>query len=320
MKSLITVLFMISASLSTAQNLVPNSSFEDSVACPDQIGQVDLAVGWVNWGVTPDYFNACANSSAPLYGVPVNWRGFQQAHFGQAYMGLFTFADLIQNYREYIGRALSSPLVIGQTYFVSLWVCRAEQLLCSHASDKIGVRFTTVANYSIVNPDTALNNAHIFSNVVITDTSDWTLVSGSFIADSAYTHIGIGNYFDDLNTTITNGDPTSNYAYYLVDDICVSIDPQFCNPETSVHQILQNNFEIFPNPTSDVLNLQMTDGIRNIESVTISDLTGKQLLVQPINSRLNTHQQIDVSNLAPGVYIVKIKNSNHVFQSKLVKL
>ena len=55
-----------------AQNLIPNGSFEINNGCPAQVGEVDKADGWVNWGVTPDYFHACANTITPAYGTPTN--------------------------------------------------------------------------------------------------------------------------------------------------------------------------------------------------------------------------------------------------------
>ncbi len=53
--------FNICCLTSIAQtNLVPNPSFEDTLYCPNVTNQIDAAMGWLNFGNTPDYFNACA--------------------------------------------------------------------------------------------------------------------------------------------------------------------------------------------------------------------------------------------------------------------
>jgi Secretion system C-terminal sorting domain len=301
MKVLLTLIAGFYGSALFAQNLVPNPSFEINTSCPNQINQVNRADGWDGWGITPDYYHACANTSAPMFGIPSNNRGFQVPRTGQAYTGLFTFADFTPNFREFIGRDLSQPLVPGQQYFVSFWVCAAEQLLGTHNSNKIGIKFTTVA-HSQINPDTALNNAHVFTNTVISDSVNWTLVSGSFIADSAYTHFGIGNYFDDLNTTLVLGHPTSNYAYYLLDDVCVSSDPQVCSFETAVHETVMEKIRLIPNPATQIIQLS---GLQNTiaSRVEITDLIGRKIMekIMPEGDRT-----LDVSALPSGIYFLTV--------------
>src|ERR1043165_3367909 len=77
-----------------AQNLVPNPSFEDTVKCPTNHGDINGidASNWLTFGSTPDYFNSCNNYPASDYNhgcsVPDNWAGFQAAATGFAYAGL----------------------------------------------------------------------------------------------------------------------------------------------------------------------------------------------------------------------------------------
>lgn len=144
MKKLLTLILFYLPVYLFSQNMVINPSFENHTACPDQINQVHYAAGWKSWAVTPDYYNACANTTAPNFGVPSNNRAFQHARTGVAYMGLFTYSVFFPNLREFIGGQLSSPLVPGQQYFISLWVNHAESSPLLIASDGIGLKFTTV--------------------------------------------------------------------------------------------------------------------------------------------------------------------------------
>lgn len=316
MKTGFLLLFFCWSLIARSQNLVPNPSFEINIGCPDQINQVDKADGWSTWGGTPDYYHSCANVITPAFGTPANNRGYQMPHSGDAYIALFTFSDLAANTREFVGRELQQPLVPGQQYFISFWICSVEQLLATHASDRIGVRFTT-APHTMFDPDTALNNGHVFSSVVVADSVNWTLVSGMFLADSAYTHMGIGNYFDDTSTTLITGHPTSNYAYYLIDDICVSPDPQFCAFETGI--ITPSPpvaLSLLPNPASNRIRITILPA-GGAHPVRIYDVSGRRLISAILEG---PEQELDIEGLPPGMYVVSVEANGSSTQAKFVKL
>lgn len=298
------------------QNLVPNPGFEINTGCPAQINQVGLATGWGSWAVTPDYFHACSNSSSPNYGVPSNVRGYQQPHSGQAYIGLYTFADQFPNMREFVGSQLSQPLTVGRQYFVSIWVCAVEQFLSTHASNKIGFRFSTVP-FSQANPDTALNNGHVFSTAIISDMANWTLFSGTFIADSAYQFIGIGNYFDDANTLVdsSNSHPTSNYAYYLIDDICVSASSKECNAVTSIDDNAPiGPMDIYPNPATGQLSFTGLRASVGAEVLVYNGVGQRvfQKMLEPGNAGM------DLSFLPKGFYVLTVRQQDDVAVLRLL--
>lgn len=208
------------------QNLVYNGSFEEYTVCPSSNGGVANCVGWFSAANSPDYFHVCASSIAFL--VPNNSWGYQQPNSGNAYMGGATyFQDYA--YREPIRGTLIEPLVIGTKYYVSFKVSLAEkQSNCG--SDKIGALFTNVQYTNISNPAPTVNYSHVYTNVTISDTSNWVTVTGSFIADSAYSYIMIGNFFDNsqTNTLILPSQLNSVYSYYYIDDVCVSTDSVLC--------------------------------------------------------------------------------------------
>ncbi len=286
-----------------SQNLVPNAGFEDETGCPAQINEVDLANGWSGWGGTPDYFHSCSNLSAPLYGVPNNTRGFQPARSGDAYIGLFTFANFSTNMREFVGRELIQPLQPGTTYYVSLWVNHAEQSLVQFATNNIGVRFSTTP-FSQANPDSVNNQPAVFSSSVITDNINWVVVKGSFVADSAYTHIGIGNYISDSLTTIQNiGGPNTVYAYYLIDDICVATDSSYCFPEpNSISEHTPFLLSVFPNPAQNLVTIKLDHSAKSSEKLKyrIYDLHGREIFTGEMIFGAKT--TIDTSSWPAGIY------------------
>jgi len=212
-------------------NLVPNPSFEDYIQCPVMESQFGVVSIWTRFRNSAEYFNACDVSGN--VGVPSNMAGYQQAASGQAYAGINTFSNSGVNpsFRDYIGVQLISPLVIGTKYYVSFKVSPTligfpPFVSDKYVSNKLGVLFTNTASSNYPIP----NFAHVYSDSIISDTTAWATINGSFIADTTYQYIVIGNFFHDSLTAYININPSGMWhlAYYYVDDVCVSTDSLVC--------------------------------------------------------------------------------------------
>lgn len=68
---------------------------------------------------------------------------------------------------------------------------------------------------------------------------------------------------------------------------------------------------LYPNPTSDILNIQTDQKSSKVE---IYDLSGKMLTATE-----NNVKKIQVSNLAKELYIIKLQTENGIITSKLIK-
>jgi hypothetical protein len=74
--------------------------------------------------------------------------------------------------------------------------------------------------------------------------------------------------------------------------------------------------KIYPNPVSNILNINLL-GIFNKQSyIQIVDAKGSVVIEQ---KAMNNPQAIDVSKLAKGIYLVKINNGGSYITSKFVK-
>lgn len=69
---------------------------------------------------------------------------------------------------------------------------------------------------------------------------------------------------------------------------------------------------VYPNPTSTNLKIELQNN-DDIKYVELLDITGKVLLNQ------SSYENIDVSNLAKGIYILKIKTSSKLIYKKIIK-
>jgi len=280
--------------ISFAQNLVLNPSFENYSTCPSAPGDIYKAIGWDTYNGSPDYFNSCGSGGVQ---VPGNSFGYQQAAAGNAYAGIITYYNGGLS-REIIGDSLSTLLVPTQKYYLSFKINRADdETIIGYSTNKIGARFTTIKSFSVnIN-----NTPHIFSNSVITDTTNWIRVTGSFVADSAYQYLLIGNFFDDANTTITN-QTSGIYAYYFIDEVCLSTDSMFCaNFTTSIDEFYNSQgIFLFPNPS----NHEVLIKIFSEAEMCIYSSLGQIIVTNSIGSEW----RIITSDWANGIYFVKIND------------
>lgn len=212
------------------QNIVPNPSFEEYSQCPNNSQQTEFCNGWNSWRLTPDYFNACSPSETfeeKKCDVPCNLGGCQDANTGSAYIGLITHPQVSipsNPYREYLGAELLEDLVIDEEYYISFYTSRGPgglDWVSTSATNNIGLLFTK-SGYDYTNPISTLGYNHLNANEIILDTTSWVHIEGTFIADSAYTHLGLGNWFSNSQTEVSVVVEDGNLdAYYYIDDVCV---------------------------------------------------------------------------------------------------
>jgi len=227
--NIITTLLLYTFALTNlfSQNIVPNNSLEDTVGCPpDQsvncmIDYLQFAPPW--YGPTcgsADFFHAC--SSPFRFGVPINSRGVEPAQDGQAYFGYFASGGGFNDFREYMQVKLLQPLVKGKTYYVRGYFSLSDIASIS-ASDGQEFFFSTNPFLDYSTTQVLTKTAHItnFGNI-ITNTNGWTLVCGTFVADSAYEYLTIGNFRNELTTSHDISMMGPGPAYYFVDNILVS--------------------------------------------------------------------------------------------------
>lgn len=82
---------------------------------------------------------------------------------------------------------------------------------------------------------------------------------------------------------------------------------------TIANKATNTTLSVYPNPATDVLNISLSNGT-TIETVNIYNISGK--LVN--NTKLNGNQ-IDISQLNSGVYMVEVLTANGSFKTKFVK-
>ncbi len=280
-------------------NLVPNPSFEDTLEC---IGPFDLTVKyWQSFKESPDY---CSFYCTPDM---ISSLGEKEPNTGNAYTGFISYnIGNPPNIREFLGVELISPLIIGQKYFVSYYLSVGYTPNAGYnlAINNIGALFTTNSYYNLANP----NFAHLKASQIVSDTENWVKISGSFIADSTYNYLMIGNFFDDIYTD-TLELPSSvqpHRSYSLVDDVCVTSDSLYnehwSGLTTQTIITNKNTLKCYPNPTDNFFNIK-SDQL--VSSIQIFNNIG-----QKVYNSENIFEKLiilDLSQFKKGYYLLKLK-------------
>lgn len=229
--SIILLSILISTTL-WSQNLVINGSLEDRTQCPDNQNRLIYCENWFNpIPTSADYFHACNNTMSGNYGVPQNSSGWQPAKYGEAYVGIF-LAHPFTDYREYVSAKLREPLEVGKSYCFSMYLSVAEK--SKFAIDRVGVLFTTDSiQHHSTNNNLSDQSPQIESvtGQFWDDTTSWMKFEHTFIADSAYHYITIGNFQLNAHTNRKYLKDSTNLSegrngYYYVDDISLVLATQ----------------------------------------------------------------------------------------------
>jgi hypothetical protein len=278
-----------------------------------------VLVGWKSFGGTPNYYNTCA--TVPVCGVPnnlvVHFPKTQFALDGYGYTGIETigFWPLSGVNHEFMGTPLITALAPGTTYYVSAYVIRTvthtNYANVGGASNNLGFRFTTVP-YSQHDSIPINNFAHVVDTNIITDTLNWTRISGSFVADSAYQYVAFGNFFDDAHTDTFNiylGNLEFNYTCYLVDQVCVSTDSTTCELVNSVKAIEKTAVKVYPNPFEGYIRFEYSSEAE----VILYDHLQREI----IRKRFNGAIDLNTEGLAKGFYFYNLIGKEKTYKGIL---
>jgi hypothetical protein len=256
----------------------------------------------------------------------MNFFTYQEPFEGASCAGMCTYH---QNgsieYREWFMAPLLEPLVVGQTYYCSF---RANAAFGGNhtypqfwlANDKVGMRFTTAAipPWNVGDPyPVPPDHAHIMYPQILADTVGWTLVSGSFVADSAYQYVMIGQFFSNALTDTLQFSPEGipwywlPRAYTLVDAVCVSASPEGCDLGQGVGDIQAAGPLLFPNPAQGHLIVSRGAGFE----AQVLDVVGRLLWQGRITA---DRWVLEVGSWARGAYVLRMAHGGQEETHKFV--
>lgn len=251
------------ALVSEAQNLVPNSSFEEYDACPGDFSQASHEFRVRHWRSanlgTPDNFNACSIGEAD---VPHNWAGVSEAYEGKGYVGIYLWMNKGKNYREYLQCQLIQPLLKDSLYEIEFHYKLSSY--SKYSIDRIGLMLTD----SVVNVkhdrviETQPTISIVQDSALTKETGYWETARKEYRAKGGEQFVTIGNFFDNQTThhyfirfSPVQQSMLEKSAYYYIDE--VKIVPLFNVQRTQL-------VEVFADFNQDEVQLDKTYILQNI--------------------------------------------------------
>ena len=186
-----------------------------------------------------------------------------------------------------------------------------------YASNNIGVSFSSVPYTNNVNSMVHKNHSLFHEASIVKDSIGWIKIRGSFIADSNYRYIMLGNFYSDSLTDVELLNPKHfKFSYYYIDDICVSEDSMTCFNYVSIKRVSDKPLlEVYPNPFNDVLNIKFWKIGQKRMTIynSLSNIVFQAYFTESISI-------FDLKSLPEGVYFCTVEDdSGLIFKSKLLK-
>lgn len=176
---------------------------------------------------------------------------------------------------------------------------------------------------NLKNADGCDSSIKLILNIVNVDTSvtrNGFILTANAIGATAYQWVNCntnsiipGEINQDFTAT-SNG----SYAVIVTKNFCT--DTSSCIYVNSVGMNINNNIQkpkVFPNPTTDILNINLADGIFPA-SLKMVDQYG-HIVYEKMNM-LSNNISVDLSNMANGYYILEIKGNELNYHTGIIKL
>lgn len=372
-------------------NYISNGGFEQNYFCV-QGNDIRAAKGWSSLDSSQSYtsYLSLCNGQGDL---PSCSYTYQFPRSGSAIAGAWLYCGVTCPEvwsRGYLRNRLKQELIAGKTYCVRFHANIANS--SSYGIDRIGIYFggnsldtITYVQAPITTVTPQVSNP---AGNVISDTLNWILITGTFVANGSEKYALIGNFYSVIQTTTSDLTGFTDQSRVCFDDVsCISLDlPAFaghdtmsiggnsvyigrqsdvgideacawfklpvvitpttpaldtaagiwvCPPVTSTYVVRQEicgnvkydtvvvwkgtegidsrnvdlrHLSFFPNPASDLISFACTDAKEGeVFNFTFFTATGELIQDSEITFR-NRRADLDVSELAAGVYCVSIRD------------
>ena len=175
----------------------------------------------------------------------------------------------------------------------------------------------------MTNGSSNLRDAYSTANVQPQEevSQDWTLVSNTVSSGTRTIIASRDNNTGDSNDYVFNASAGSltviwaigsstNYGYHGGNRGWTSLSVSLGISENNLL-----NFEMYPNPVSDLLNIQLPTSTEKAE-VSVFDYTGRLVSSKTISSN---DTAIDVQKISKGIYMIRVAANNKIGIQRFIK-
>lgn len=182
----------------------------------------------------------------------------------------------------------SPQITLGTTNTIKFW---AKACNATYAAERFAVYVSTT--------DTAPASFTKISSGAFTTTPNITWAEYTYNLPASYD--GLPVYVGIKCTSI-------DQFGFAFDDFSITA------ASLSTQNFLTSNFAVYPNPTSDVLNINSKNNTTAVNAIQITDINGR--IVKEVKGMTN---QININELNSGVYFLKIATDQGTGTTKIIK-
>ncbi len=113
-------------------------------------------------------------------------------------------------------------------------------------------------------------------------------------------------------TVAVNGNYSVSYSYIPA---CASISEEINFSSVGFQDNSLPSFSLYPNPFSDEITVELSE-VQESTTMTIIDLSGRKIFQTEISG---ASQNLDLSYLTNGVYVLHLRNSKHTITKRMIK-
>jgi PKD repeat protein len=163
-----------------------------------------------------------------------------------------------------------------------------------------------IANFTADSTHTWPGHTVQFTDLTTNDPIAWSWIfeggtpETSMLQNPLITYLESGYYDVTLVVQNANGTDTKTIQNYI-----------FVDTNIGFTENDRNNFEIYPNPATNLINVR---AVFLIESMELTDLSGRSILFQVVSS---PSAQIEVGALQKGIYLLKIRTADGCFTRRI---
>jgi len=164
------------------------------------------------------------------------------------------------------------------------------------------------ASWSLENYSVYAANINLIMDLVTSPTTFTEVYPGGTTGNWLDRTLDLSSFAGQIVYVAFRHHDCSDQDFLAIDDIVVTAG------DVSVDSHLASSFSIYPNPATDVINI--SNGVDAIENVKITDLNGR--VVKEITLGID-QSQINISDLAEGVYVLNATSNGKTITEKIVK-
>lgn len=259
------------------------------------------------WKVVPKNTAGAATGCA-IYSFETNETDYCSAGTTKPYFNIInnvTFADinnnssslLIEGYQDFT--SVTGNVSLGQTYAFSASGSRPD--FDSHEL-LVWIDFNNDFDFDDVG-EKVMQTTPGFSPYVGNITIPATAVLGK-----VRMRVRLNNAHQDITNPSPNSTPCGNSTFGQVEDYTLNIGPLLSVSDSDKVQV-----RVFPNPVTDILNIESPS---KVKSVSVFDASGKSISNYIFNA---AKSQINFSGLVSGIYFLNVEMENMTKSIKVVK-